>query len=1487
MKLLLSKWAYFVVYVLIVLLVPDRARANFGTALSFNGSSAYVTVPVINLSGSNTLALEAWIKPTNLTATGASEIIRQEVLYGNPDWLLSFQNNGTILSFGVHTAANYQELRVSINAADYVDGNWHHIAATYDGTTKILYKDGVPIGSDSQSGNVVFQAILSGIGVDLNNGGTNEFFNGAMDEVSVWAVTRSAADIAASLHQPLTGAESGLAACWHFDEGSGTSASDSGPNALTGTLVNNPVWIISGVPGGSSPAVVTKAASNLNTNSAMLNGIINPIGFSTSFYFDYGTTTNYGSQTTPVDIGNGSIAVPVSAAVTSLNPGIAYHYRVVATVKGSPTYGRDTLFVTGGLIGGSALNFTGSNAYVVLPAIDLSAGNQVSLEAWIKPNDITTPVYSDIVRQQGSSATPDWLLGFQNNGALLTFGLKTASGYQEFHLPIQPGDYTDGKWHHIAATYDGAIKRLYRDGLQIGAVAQTGNVTFTAGGSGAIGAAVTGTSEFFTGTIDEVRIWSVARSATDIAGNIFTTVVPQPGLAAYYRFDEGSGTTASDFSGNARTGSLVNSPAWVSSTVPFFVDPPITIGLISQVTANSAVPNITVNPMGVAGQAFLVFGATTNYDHQTALQNLGNGSIPISLTNALLRNLAPAQQYHYRVVVTNINEVFFSPDKVFFTLGNNSGTALNFNGINSYVTVPPINLSASNALTLEAWIKPTDLTTTAYSDLIRQQGASYYPDWLLLFQNNGTFLSFGVNAGGTYNELRVPINAADYVDGNWHHIAATYDGTTKILYKDGVPIGSNSQSGNILFSGAPCSLGAFSSYSPSEFFNGLMDEVQVWNVARSAAQVSQLLNHGLTGSENGLSAYFRFDEGSGVTTSDLSDSGHNGTLVNSPGWVPSTAPVLPAESAVTGFVSGATTNSATLNGSANPGGLTAAAYFNYGFTTNYTASTPSQNIGNGFSPVPMASPISALLAGQLYHYRLSASNSGSTVLGRDGTFFTAGPFAGKALSFNGSNSYVRLPVLDLSSSNAITLEAWIKSSDITSAATSDILRQQAFATTDWFLGFENHGTILSFGLGAGSPFGFGVGGAYQELQIGINSADFADGNWHHIAATYDGTTQRLYRDGALIGSVALTGNVTFTANDNSIGASFNGVSGSEFFNGLIDEVRIWAVPRSAADINQYLNRSLTGTDSGLLAYWRFDEGTGIFANDATGNGHTGILINGPVWVNSATPLLVLQPVIVGFVPYIGRQGTSVSLSGTDLLSVTGVMFNGVSASFTTNSNFSLTAIVPIGATTGPITLITPFNNAASTNTFLIDNVPPAIAFSTPQNATIVTSLPTVKALASDNLDGSGLNAVFFYIQRESDLEFWTGLNWGAPTALATTLANGQWSRNSGLPNGASLTSGSYTIYAVAADNVGNSSIIDVGVTVNTTGLIAPITRLSNHHMQLRFAGIPGKTYRIQSSTNLSTWVDLGTLIEDASGLLQYEDTNAPSFPTRFYRTVTP
>jgi hypothetical protein len=183
---------------------------------------------------------------------------------------------------------------------------------------------------------------------------------------------------------------------------------------------------------------------------------------------------------------------------------------------------------------------------------------------------------------------------------------------------------------------------------------------------------------------------------------------------------------------------------------------------------------------------------------------------------------------------------------------------------------------------------------------------------------------------------------------------------------------------------------------------------------------------------------------------------------------------------------------------------------------------------------------------------VDASGRGHTGTVFSATWTASGRFGGTLL-FDGQNDWVTVndtAALDLTT--ALTLEAWV---------------YPTAAPTGWrnIVGKEGTGQMVYF-LHAGSSSanrpGTGVwaGGAERALSGG---AQLAPNVWVHLAATYDGTTQRLYVNGVEVASRAQTGTVLATTGPLRIGG--NGVWG-EFFAGRIDDVRVYNRALSAAEI---------------------------------------------------------------------------------------------------------------------------------------------------------------------------------------------------------------------------------------------------------------------------------------------------------------------------------
>ncbi|MBC8417953.1 MAG: hypothetical protein H8E10_05105 [Desulfobacterales bacterium] len=96
----------------------------------------------------------------------------------------------------------------------------------------------------------------------------------------------------------------------------------------------------------SPPTVTTGSVTSLTSTSAKLNGTLNPNGVSTTYYFEYGTTTSYGTSTTSTSAGSGTSAISVNAAISGLIPDTTYNYRLVATNSDGTSYGGNKTFRT-------------------------------------------------------------------------------------------------------------------------------------------------------------------------------------------------------------------------------------------------------------------------------------------------------------------------------------------------------------------------------------------------------------------------------------------------------------------------------------------------------------------------------------------------------------------------------------------------------------------------------------------------------------------------------------------------------------------------------------------------------------------------------------------------------------------------------------------------------------------------------------------------------------------------------------------------------------------------------------------------------------------------------------------------------------------------------------------------------------------------------------------------------------------------------------
>ena len=96
----------------------------------------------------------------------------------------------------------------------------------------------------------------------------------------------------------------------------------------------------------TAPSATTGSPSDIGQSSATLSGTVNPNGQDTTDYFQYGTTTTYGTQTSPASVGSGTTPVGVHQSIVGLSPNTTYHYRLVAQSSAGTTNGADQTLTT-------------------------------------------------------------------------------------------------------------------------------------------------------------------------------------------------------------------------------------------------------------------------------------------------------------------------------------------------------------------------------------------------------------------------------------------------------------------------------------------------------------------------------------------------------------------------------------------------------------------------------------------------------------------------------------------------------------------------------------------------------------------------------------------------------------------------------------------------------------------------------------------------------------------------------------------------------------------------------------------------------------------------------------------------------------------------------------------------------------------------------------------------------------------------------------
>ena len=242
-----------------------------------------------------------------------------------------------------------------------------------------------------------------------------------------------------------------------------------------------------------------------------------------------------------------------------------------------------------------------------------------------------------------------------------------------------------------------------------------------------------------------------------------------------------------------------------------------------------------------------------------------------------------------------------------------------------------------------------------------------------------------------------------------------------------------------------------------------------------------------------------------------------------------------------------------------------------------------------------------LISGQVSEKTITIANAGY----HDLHFSTSAGWK-SALQFDGGNDYVECGANILHEFTDWTIEAWI-------LCTGGEYEQSIYSETGTSRGARNIKFMLKNGR-----LNIYLDTLWENDQHITGSSDLRDSKWHHVAATKKGYLIKLYVDG-----VNEKEETTARGVDSGllIRIGFCEADETSSLMGIIDEVRIWNSERTQLEIQADMHRELTGNETGLIGYWQFNEGDGIFAMDLSSNENEGVLHEGPEWITSSAPVL--------------------------------------------------------------------------------------------------------------------------------------------------------------------------------------------------------------------------------------------------------------------------
>ena len=1098
---------------------------KFGKSTIFDGSGDYIDVTdntSINFGQDVDFTIGAWVKTTQAAAAGSWPMIvnkEYDSAGGTRQGYALVLHNSDISSIWYFNVVVNGSFYVASGSSDIADGQWHHIMGVRRGSTIYAYQDGVLANTAVASSGDTSRAVDLRIGA-ISGTGVWDYYQGNIDELRIY---RRALDTNEILHLSEWGP--GSIVQYKFDEGSGSSAYDSSGNAATGSITEA---IYS--PGKFGTALDFDGSNDMvDANDVAVTDFTDSTNFTVEFWMNRRTYTtddtvvakkndqlnSTAGWTIWVDDTTDDVRLVVSDgdsanlhtvdSTTSFTSAGWYHVAVVYDDSASTA---SKIYING--VDDSATNTTtgtfGSIASLA-NAVDLRVASESDSGVPFGGQIDDVRVYNYI--RTGKQIVQDMNAGHPSVGT----PVGSAVGYWRFD-------------HALGTNADDATDNNNDLTLSAASWISTGKFGSAFNGTNATWASKTDDPDFDFVAADSMTVSAWVKS--DAAGNPGTReyVVSKgaPGAAGYalyfeatngypvYAIDDDTSWTTPDFTATHSTD--MYDATWHhvvgvkdgTNTIKIYVD-----GIFRNTSASIAAEGTLANASSlVVGDSDAIDNGsefTGDIDEvkiyrfaltseEIKLEYNKGKAIVLGAQSTTSGSSTPDNSYDREYCVPGDSSTCRSP-KIHFRMDENTGSttiydssgngftgtmnnfsvedwvpgkrgpALEFDStagaggeyINSVISTS--NFNFSNSYSISFWTNLVELgdvtgncanadaifiakeTSAAKSMTIRMRntgGLSYSHH-----ANDGTSLTVMLQTVGVTNE--------------WMHIEIVNDSSSSLkrMYVDGVLVQATSYAGFTLENPTgDLTIGGITANCGDDFTKGVIDDVRIYDYARTAAQVAVDKDTG-----NPV-AHYKLDECVGTTANDSSGNSLTGT--------------------VTIGASGTNTSAGSCSGAA------AQAWFD-GATGKYNGS----------------------------------------------------------LEFDDTDDYITVSDnRDLDLEFNMSLSAWVKTS---ANEASNVVVSKG---TSYEMGVNADGDVYWDGVGAEADDG---------------SAKVLSGTWHHIVVTNDDTTATYYVDGILTGTDAAG------IDTNNATALYIGYDGTNYFDGQIDDVRVYAYPLNANQVKTLYNEN--------------------------------------------------------------------------------------------------------------------------------------------------------------------------------------------------------------------------------------------------------------------------------------------------------------------------